>query len=170
MRPRVYLMVVLLLIPLQASFLNPLSLGGVKPDIALALLYIIGLLTGPIEASLAGMGIGLLQDIGSAGLIGSTGITRGLIGLFAGLLGRGAIDINSPSNSIFLAACSLLEGICSALFMQVVYGSVPFGSLLIGRILPQAIYTGLLGAVLLHFLSNKDVISGLVRHAVQKEL
>jgi len=124
MKPLVYFTILLLIIPVQAGLLEPLSLGGIKPDLALALLYIIGLLTGPQEAALAGMAIGLVQDIGNASFIGFSGLTRGLIGLSAGLLGRRVLDLTSPSNSIFLAAFSLLEGIFSALLQQMFYGSV----------------------------------------------
>jgi rod shape-determining protein MreD len=170
MKPLVYFTILLLIIPVQASLLAPLSLGGITPDLALTLLYIIGLLTGPAEAALAGMAIGLVQDIGSASFIGFSGLTRGLIGFSAGLLGRSVLDLTSPSNSVILAAFSLLEGFFIAFFLQMFYGSVPFVSLTVGRILPQALYTGVLGAVLLRLTVRKDVISVLVRRDVQKEL
>jgi rod shape-determining protein MreD len=170
MKSFVYFTILFLIIPVQASLLAPLSLGGIKPDLALALLYIIGLLTGPTEAALAGMAIGLVQDIGSASFIGFSGLAKGLIGFSAGLLGRGVLDLTSRSNSIFLAAFSLLEGIVIAFFLQMFYGSVPFLSLMISRILPQALYTGVLGAVLLKLIVRKDVLSVLVRRDIQKEL
>ncbi len=169
MKSLVYFTILLLIIPVQASLLAPLSIGGIKPDLALALLYIVGLLTGPAEAALAGMAIGLVQDLGSASFIGFSGLTRGLIGFSSGVLGRRVLDLTSPSNSIFLTAFSLLEGIVIAFFVQMFYGSVPFVSLMAGRILPQALYTGLLGAVLLRFIARKDVMSVLVRRDVQKE-
>ncbi len=169
MKPRVYLMMLLLIIPVQASLFRPLSLAGIKPDLPLALIYIIGLLTGPTEASLAGMGIGLVQDIGSASLIGMNGFTRGLIGLGAGFLGRRVLDIASPSNVIFLAAFSLMEGFIISMFMQIFYGKVPFISTLFNLMIPQAIYTGLLGTLMLRFISNKNVVTQLIRRSLQKE-
>ena len=170
MKSLVYFTILLLIIPVQAVLLEPLSLGGIKPDLALVLVYIIGLLTGPTEAALAGMAIGLVQDIGSASFIGFSGLTRGLIGFSAGLLGRRVLDLASRSNSIFVAAFSLLEGIFIAFFLQMFYGSVPVVSLMAGRILPRALYTGVLGAVLLKLIVRKDVMSVLVRRDVQKEL
>jgi rod shape-determining protein MreD len=169
MKSRFYIIVLLLLTPFQASLLNPLSLGGIKPDLALALIYIVGLLTTPAEATIAGIGIGLLQDIGSASLIGVSGLTRGMVGLCAGLLGKQVLDVRSPTNSIFIALFSLLEGILITLFVQVYYGSVPFFSLLTNRLLPQAIYTGLLGFILLRLINLKNVISTVRRETVQKE-
>jgi len=170
MKASVYFILFLLIIPFQASLLNPLSLAGIKPDLALALLYIIGLVISPLEATIVGIGTGLLLDIGSVSLIGLTGFTRGLVGLFASLLGKKVLDVSSPSNGIFLAGFSLLEGIGLMLFMQIFYEDLPFFSLVAGRILPQAIYTGVLGVVLLQFMAGKNVLAPLMRRTVQKEL
>ncbi len=169
MKPRVYLVILLLIIPVQATLFNPLSLGGVKPDFPLALIYIIGLLTGPTEASLAGISIGLVQDIGSAGLIGMNACTRGLIGLGAGFLGRRVLDLGSPSNIIFLSAFSLLEGIVISAFMQFFSGGVPILSMFFTRMLPQALYTGLLGTFMLRLISRRNVAAALIRRSLQKE-
>lgn len=170
MKPRIYFIIFLLIIPIQASLFSRLSLAGIKPDLALALIYIIGLLTGPEEAALAGIGIGLVQDIGSASFIGMNGFTRGLVGLFAGLFGRRVLDISSPSNFILLAAFSLAEGLFIALFIDVIYGSVPIFSLFFTSMLPQALYTGVLGILLLRFIGSRNVLRTLRRHAFQKEL
>ena len=169
MKPRVYLIVLLLMVPFQASLFSPLSLAGIKPDLPLALVYIFGLLTGPTEGALAGLGLGLVQDISSASLIGFNGFTRGLIGLGAGLLGRRVLDIASPSNIIFLAAFSAAEGISIAIFMQIFHGAVPFFSLLFAQTLPQALYTGILGTLLLRFIQSKKICAMLRRRSLQKE-
>jgi rod shape-determining protein MreD len=169
MKPRVYLGILLLILPFQASLLNPLSLAGIKPDLALVVVFIIGLLTGPAEAALAGMGIGLVQDIGSASLLGFSGFTRGLVGLAAGLLGTKVLDIGSPTIVLFLAAISLAEGVLISLFLQVTYGALPFFSMIAGRLLPQALLSGILGLVILQLINRKDVRAALIRRNVQKE-
>jgi rod shape-determining protein MreD len=169
MRPLVYLAILLLIIPIQAALFGPVSVAGIKPDLPLALIYIIGLVTGPVEAALAGMAVGLVQDIGSASFLGICAFTRGLIGLAAGILGRRVLDIASPMNIIFLAAFSLLEGILIAMFMQTFYGTVPFFGLLFTRLVPQALYTGLLGTVLLRFMNRKTVMSAVMRRSLLKE-
>jgi rod shape-determining protein MreD len=170
MKPWVYLMLLLLIIPLQASLLTPLSVGGVKPDLALALLFVIGLVTGPVEGAFAGMAIGLIQDIGSASLLGFTGLSRGMIGLLAGLFGRRVLDIESPAIVLFLVVFSMAEGIYISLFLQTTSGAVPFFSLIAGRIVPQALYTGLFGLLMLHLLKKKKVLTVLKRRDIQKEL
>ncbi|MDA8424286.1 MAG: hypothetical protein M0Z89_13260 [Nitrospiraceae bacterium] len=169
MKPWVYLVVLLLILPVQAGLLNPLSIGGIKPDIALAVVFIIGLITGPVEGAFAGMSIGLLQDIGSASLLGLTGLSRGMVGLLSGLLGRRVLDIDNPMIVLFLVALSMAEGLFIALFLQTTYGAVPFLSLVAGRIVPQALYTGLCGLLLLHLTKKKNVLTALTRRELRKE-
>jgi rod shape-determining protein MreD len=170
MKPRVYVLIFLFIIPFQASLLAPASLAGITPDLALAVVYIIGLITGPREAVFAGIAVGLLQDLNSANFLGFTALTRGLVGLAAGLLGKRVLDIGSLSNIIALAVLSLGEGIVIALFMQIVYEDVPFFRLLFSRLLLQALYTGLLGTFLLRLISRRGFLEMLTRRSLQKEL
>jgi rod shape-determining protein MreD len=169
MKPRVYLIVFVLLIPLQASLFGPLSLGGVTPDLGLAVLYCVGLLSGPIEGSLAGIAIGLLQDVGSASLIGFSGFTRGFVGLFTGLLGRRVLDIQSPSNIIFLFVISLVDSLFSSLFLEITYGSVPVFSLFFGRAILRAAATACAGYAVVRFITGKTVLEWIRRRTLKKE-
>jgi len=170
MKPRVYVIILVLIIPIQATLLNPLSLGGIKPDLPLAILYIIGLLTGPAEASIAGIAIGLIQDVGSASFFGFSGLSRGLVGLGVGLLGSKALEISSPVIVLFLAAFSLAEGVFVSLFLQTTYGDVPFFTLVAGRLLPQTIYTTVLCFFLLRLVSKREVLLLIKRRDIQKEI
>jgi rod shape-determining protein MreD len=170
MKPRMYLIVLLLLLPLQASLFGPLPLGSIAPDLGLAVLYCIGLLTGPVEAALAGVAIGLLQDVGSASLIGFSGLTRGAVGLFAGFLGKRVLDIQSPSNIVFLVVFCLAESLISALFLEITYGSVPLVGLFFGRMVPRAFTTALVGYAFLRLMTGKNVLAWLLRRELQKEL
>jgi len=170
MRPRVYLIIVLLLIPLQASLFGPLSLGGsATPDLGLAVLYCVALLSGPIEGSLAGIAIGLLQDVGSASLFGFSGFTRGIVGLFTGLLGRRVLDIQSPSNILFLFVISLADSLFSALILEITYGSVPVFGLFFGRAVPKAITTAFIGYGILRLITRKRALGWIRRRTLKKE-
>ncbi|MEK6743085.1 MAG: hypothetical protein AABZ15_05730 [Nitrospirota bacterium] len=169
MKPRAYLIIFLLLIPLQASLFGPLPLGAAVPDLGLAVLYCVGLLTGPIEGALAGIAIGLLQDVGSASLLGFSGFTRGLAGLVTGLLGRRVLDIQSPSNIIFLFVISLADSLFSALFLEITYGSVPVVGLFFGRAILRAATTALTGYAILRLITGKHVLSWIRRRELQKE-
>lgn len=169
MKLPVYFIALLLIVPVQASLLEPFSVGGIKPDLGLALLYGVALLTGPLEGALFGIALGLMQDIGSADLIGFTAFTRGLIGLLAGLLGRHLLDLVNPSNIMFIALLSMTDGLFTLFFLQFFYGSVPFFTLLFTRTLPLAVYTGVVGYVLIRILTSKKVLAVLKRRSLQKE-
>jgi len=169
MKPRLYVIVFLLLIPLQASLFGPLSLGGVTPDLGLAILYCVGLLTGPIEGAVAGISMGILQDVGSASLIGFSGFTRGFAGLFTGLLGRRVLDIQSPSNIIFLFVISLADSLFSAIFLEITYGSVPVFGLFFGRAILRAATTAFTGYGILRLITGKHVLPWIRRRELQKE-
>lgn len=169
MKPRVYIILLLAIVPVQASFPDLLSVRGNTPDAALALLYCIGLLTGPGEAALAGMAVGMVQDIGSASFIGFSGFLRGLIGLAAGMLGRHVLDISSPSNILFIALFSLAESVLIALFLEVFHGSVPFFGLFFTRMVPGAFFTGVLGYFFLSLINRKGVLPALKRRALLQE-
>jgi rod shape-determining protein MreD len=170
MKPRMYFIVLLLLLPLQASLFGPLPLGSITPDLGLAVLYCIGLLTGPVEAALAGVAIGLLQDVGSASLIGFSGLTRGVVGLFAGFLGKRVLDIQSSSNIFFLVGFCLAESLFSALFLEITYGSVPLVGLFFGHMVPRAVTTALVGYAFLRLMTGKNVLAWMLRRELQKEL
>lgn len=169
MKPVVYLLVLLLLVPLQASLLAPLLHFGIRPDLGLAVLYAIGMLAGPVEGALAGIALGLLQDVSSAGLIGLTALSRGLVGFFSGMLGRRVLDAGSPSNGIFLAAFCLAESLMLALFFETAYGEVPLVSLLFRRMLPGAIITAFAGYLVLRSLARKGVLRLVLRRTMLQE-
>ncbi len=169
MRPRVYVILLLFIVPVQASFLHLFSVRGITPDAALVAVYCIGLLTGPAEAALAGMALGLLQDISSASLLGLSGLLRGLVGLAAGVLGHNMLDITSPSNILFIAAFSLVEAVFIALFLQAFQGAVPFFSMLFTHMVPGAFFTGVFGYFVLLLAGKKGVLPALKRRALVKE-
>jgi rod shape-determining protein MreD len=168
MKPWVYFVIIVLLVPVQAALLKPLYVVGIKPDLALALPYVIGLFTGPVEGACAGIGIGLVQDISTASLIGFSGFSRGLVGLFAGLLGRRVLDVESPAVAVILALLSAAEGASIAVFMQTSFELVPFLGAA-AAVLPRAFFTGLLGFVLLRYINKKTVLSALLRRRFRKE-
>ena len=169
MRPSVYVAIVLLLLPLQASLLAPLSRIGLAPDLGMAVLYIIGLLTTPVEAAIAGIAIGLLQDMGSASLLGLSGLTLGIVGLLTGLLGQRVLDIESPSNVAFLALFSLAGSLLTALFLDLIYGGFPMLGPFFVRMVPRAAATTFAGYLILRFATRRNVLPLIRRRSLQKE-
>jgi len=169
MRPSVYAVILLLLIPLQASLLAPLSRIALAPDLGMAVLYVIGLLTTPVEAAFAGIAIGLLQDVGSASLLGLSGLTLGIVGLLTGLLGQRVLDIKSPSNVVFLALFSLAGSLLMVMFLDLIYGGFPMLGPFFVRMVPRAATTTLAGYLILRFATRRSVLPLIRRRELQKE-
>ncbi len=169
MRPAAYTVVLLLLLPFQAALLDPLARIGLAPDLGMAVLYVIGLLTSPVEAAFAGIAIGLLQDIGSASPLGLSGLTLGIVGLLTGLLGQRVLDIQSPSNVAFLAFFSLAASLLSVLFLDLIYGGFPVIGPFFVRMVPRAAATALAGHMILRFATRRDILSMIRRRELQKE-
>jgi rod shape-determining protein MreD len=170
MKPVVYLIILLLLVPVQASLFAPLTRIGLRPDLGLAVLYAISLITGPVEGALAGIAIGLVLDFSSASFIGLSGLSLGILGLFAGLLGKRVLDISSPSNIVFLAGFSIAQSLMVIVFLETAYGSVPVWSLIFRRMLPGAAATAVAGYFLLRFATRRDVLRLVLRRELRKEL
>ncbi len=165
-----YAVLFLLLIPAQASLLAPLSRVGLTPDLGMAILYAIAILTGPLEGALAGTAMGVLMNIASAGLIGMSGITRGIVGFAAGYLGTRIMDTRNPSNMLFLAFFSLAEALLTFVYLDMTYGSFPFLSLFFGRMLPRALTTAITGYWLLRAAQRPPILAKIRRQELQKEL
>jgi cell shape-determining protein MreD len=168
MKSRVYLIVLLLLIPVQGSLLAPFA-AGLRPDLGLAVVYAIGLLTGPGEATLAGTAVGLLLDIGSASLLGFSGLTYGISGFFSGLLGRRVLDVQSAPNVVFLALFSIAQSLFAVFFLEMTYGSMPVFSQFVRRIVPQAVVTTAAGYFLLQFTTRRPVLAWIRRRELEKD-
>jgi rod shape-determining protein MreD len=88
MKPWVYLGLIIGLVPVQTTILRHASIGGIRPDLCLIATCLIGILAGELEGTLLGLGLGFTADLFSAGASGLNMLTKGAIGLLAGIAGR----------------------------------------------------------------------------------
>ena len=88
MKPLLYVGLVLGLIPIQTTVLEHLSVAGVRPDLCLIAVSLIGLFGGLSDGVKMGVLLGFEQDLFSAGDMWVNAITKAAIGLSAGLVGR----------------------------------------------------------------------------------
>ena len=88
-----YIFILLLLIPVQTTVLDRLSIHGIKPDLGLIVVYLIGFQRGTREGVVMGVLIGLLMDSFSGGVWGMNLLTKPIIGGWAGLLGRTVLNV-----------------------------------------------------------------------------
>ncbi|MDI6808709.1 MAG: rod shape-determining protein MreD [Candidatus Eisenbacteria bacterium] len=83
---KVILLVLVLLLgfTIQSSLVEKISILGFRPDLLLAIVVYIGLLRGPIPASVAGFVIGLVVDLSTTHLLGINALSMSVAGFVAG--------------------------------------------------------------------------------------
>ena len=110
-----YLILVLLLVPLQTTLLPHLSVWNIKPDLGLVAAALVGLFAGELEGLLVGLAIGWVLSLFSAGELWLSLLTNGGVGLLAGFLGRQVSQVTSISLGVGLLLVSLASGLFAAM-------------------------------------------------------
>ncbi len=93
MKGWVYAALITFAVPLQTTVLSHVSIRHVEPDIVLVAVVLIGLLTDELEGALMGVLLGFAQDLFSAGVAFPNLITKGALGIAAGLFGRQVVQV-----------------------------------------------------------------------------
>jgi len=149
-----YLMVVLLLVPLQTTLLPHLSVWNIKPDLGLVAAAFVGLFAGELEGLLVGLAIGWILNLFSAGELWLSLLTNGGVGLLAGFLGRQVSQMNALSVGVGLLLVSLVSGIFATMNFPHLDMSQMWW-MIESIVFPQAFFDGVVGAGLYWLLSQR---------------
>ena len=154
----IYLILVLLLVPLQTTLLPHLTVWNVKPDLGLVAAVLVGLFAGELEGLLVGLVIGWILSLFSAGELWLSLLTNGGAGLLAGFLGRQVSQMTAVSLGLGLLLVSLVSGAFAALNFQHFDGSQMWW-MIESIVFPQACFDGIVGGAIYWILSQRfDVI------------
>jgi hypothetical protein len=149
-----YVILVLLLVPLQTTLLPHLSVWNIKPDLGFVAAALIGLFVGELEGLFVGLAIGWVLSLFSAGELWLSLLTNGGVGLLAGFLGRQVSKVTSISLGVGLLLVSLASGLLAV--MNFKYLDVPQMWWMVESIvLPQACFDGAVGAGLYWLVSQR---------------
>lgn len=149
-----YLVLVLLLVPLQTTLLPHLSVWNIKPDLGLVAAAFAGLFAGEMEGLLVGLAIGWILSLFSAGELWLSLLTNGGVGLLAGFLGRQVSQVTSISLGVGLLLVSLGSGLLAVANFKNIDLSQTWW-MVESIVLPQACFDGLVGAGLYWLLSQR---------------
>lgn len=142
----------------HATLAPALRIGDVAPDIPLIVVVLLALRRGPEVGCAAGFAAGLLQDVAAGGLIGVQALTKALVGFLLGAA-SGQLRVTQPLVQVpGLVVLTMAEGLARFTLLQLFRFPAPFGELMTYVVLPQAVYNGFLGAVLVFALSWSDVL------------
>jgi len=138
---------VVLTLTLHTTVLEKVAVGGVKPDLLLAITVYVSLGWGGTAGTLCGFLLGILQDAQSAGPLGLNAAAKAVAG-FAMSYTWEALDRESVySQMLIIFAASLLHSLVFwTLYSVSELGSVPW--LLVRFGAPGALYTALLAPLL----------------------
>jgi hypothetical protein len=149
-----YLILVMLLVPIQTTLLPHLSVWNIKPDLGLVAAALIGLFAGELEALLVGLTIGWILSLFSAGELWLSLLTNGGVGLLTGFLGRQVSQVTSFS----LGGVLLLVSLASGLFAAMNFKGLDMSQMwwmVESIVIPQACFDGAVGVGFYWLLSRR---------------
>jgi rod shape-determining protein MreD len=146
--------IVVFLFTAQTTWLELFSFGGVTPDLALIWVVYCGVRHSRTVGIGAGVGIGLMQDSLSGGLLGMNTLSKGLIGYFFSTLKdkfyvEGMIPIG-----IFLIFSSIFDGLVFYFSMSTILKGEVASSFLYQSVPVYSIYNALVGPLMFLLLDK----------------
>lgn len=129
---------------LQTTIMDYLSVYGVKPDLVMLLVIFNGFLLGPREGAFLGFAGGIIEDLFSGSYIGINALTKMVAGYLAGISGERLYKENSlvvSGVTFFSTTVGLLVNYLLLLYLKI---HMPFFHTLFRVILPTALYTAVL--------------------------
>lgn len=154
MKYAVYIGLLLIVVPVQTTVLDAVSVVGVRPDLCLVTAVLMGLALGRFEGLLVGLALGLVQDFFSAGVLGLNLVTKGVSGLLAGVAGRYVAPTTPVTAFVVVLGLSVISGLVFLLSgrggetaMEALYG-------VWSVLLPQAVYDALVASVVYLLLGS----------------
>jgi rod shape-determining protein MreD len=142
----------------HGSLTTLLRVGDVVPDIPLVVVVMLALRRGSEFGCMAGLVSGLLQDVTTGGLIGVQALTKALTGFAIGAWAP-RLSVTSPLVQVpGLVLLTLAEGLARFGLLKMFRFPAPFGELMLYQVLPQALYNGFLGAVVVFTLAAAEYL------------
>lgn len=152
MKAAAYVVLVLLVIPIQIVLLDRISIAGIRPDLALVAVCLIGLYRSEVETVLAGLAMGFAQDLFSGGALWGNLCLKPVLGLMAGLARRNLVNLTWAFVLALMLGLSLLSGSVMYLLKSLTGSGANFFLAARGIILPQACYDAVLGLAALKLI------------------
>jgi hypothetical protein len=149
-----YLILVLLLVPLQTTLLPHLSVWNIKPDLGLVAAALVGLFAAELEGLLVGLAIGWVLSLFSAGELWLSLLTNGGVGLLAGFLGRQVSQVTAISLGAGVLLVSLASGLLAAMSFKG-FDMSQMWWMVQSIVFPQACFDGVMGAGFYWLLSRR---------------
>jgi rod shape-determining protein MreD len=154
MKQWMYVGLIVALVPLQTTIWRYTSIAGVSPDLCLVVTCLVGILSSEMEGVLLGLALGFLQDLFSPGEAWLNILTKGTIGLLAGMAGRHLAKTTPTAVLVLVLAMSATSGLA---FLFVRWPGLSAADLFLALtsiLLPEAFFNAALAAALFWLLTR----------------
>lgn len=152
------------LVPIQTTVLEHVSIGGIRPDLCLIVVCLVGVMSGEVHGMFLGLALGFAQDIFSAGELWLNMVAKGMIGFLAGFVSRHLANATPGAMLTLILALSFLSGL---VFLVVERAGTGLLDALLGvrlLVLPQAAFDAAVGTGVYWLVAGRtrraDVLSG----------
>lgn len=132
----------------QTVLLAPLSLGGIRPDLFLLLVFLVSQRTSPEAATLVGFLVGLFQDALSGSPLGLRAFTDSIMGFLAARLSHDMYTDKPLALFWLLLGGSAAAGGITLALLTFFLGPPPLFPTLLWVIAPEALYTAAVGLLI----------------------
>jgi rod shape-determining protein MreD len=132
----------------QAALLGAISLGGVRPDLFLLLVFFLSPRVSPEVATLQGFVVGFCQDALSGGPVGLRAFTYAFFGFVTAWLSHDLATEKPLAQFWLLLAGAAGAGVLTFALLTFFVGALPLLPA-VGLIVPEALYTAVFGFLLL---------------------
>jgi hypothetical protein len=94
MKTLIYSVIILGIVPIQSVLLPHFTLWGVKPDLGVVAVCLVGLISGELDGLLVGVAVGWALSLFSAQDVITGAMLKGALGFAAGLAGRQVVYLS----------------------------------------------------------------------------
>jgi len=154
MKALIYFAVIVGLVSVQSVLLSHISLWGVKPDLGLVAVCLIGLIGGELDGLMVGLALGWAMSLFSAQDVMSAAIMKGALGFLAGLLGRQVVYLSPVILVIGLLVVSCLAGLVTPFAMKLSEQQDLWWAVW-AVVLPQACLDAVIGGAIYWFMWSR---------------
>ncbi|MFW6006429.1 MAG: rod shape-determining protein MreD [Bacillota bacterium] len=145
---------------LQVTIFSFYPFASIKPDLLLVIVVISGLISGGNIGIKIGAGAGILQDVFLGIFFGKYSVSKILAGAVSGIFEKKIYKGNYILPPLIIFGITIIQENIVILFIQKTLLNINYFNILYMRILPVALYNGILGLILypifLKIFKNKD--------------
>ena len=158
MKPWLYLGMVLGSLWLQLTLAPHLALFGLKPNLMLLILLVVGIRWIDPWLFIPAITMGLAMDVFSHGVLGIYGISFLLISFLARYVGFLIYENSLWFTMVAVTGLSLAEGFISLSIFEILDGRFEWWNWLFRIVIPLAFYQGLLSSLLFYLLLKLEKV------------